>query len=288
MSLLKKAGAMSGAVFLSRILGLVREQVFAFFFGASMVTDAFIVAFRIPNLLRDLFAEGALSAAFVTVFSRTEGEERAREMAKHVLIVQTAIVGLICALIFLFADTIVLGIAPDFAQVEGKVELTTQLTQYLAPFLFFASSAALAMGILNSRGYFFVPALGSAAFNLGSILIGGGSAYVLREQGAVAMITGFTFGALAGGFLQWFVQWPLLISKGFSPLKAWHLLVEVGGIRKSFRDDAIKKILFLMGPSVLAVAAVQINVFVNTVIASQLKEGSISCGLLYTTDGADE
>lgn len=276
MALLKKAGSMSGAVFLSRILGLVREQVFAFFFGAGMVTDAFLVAFRIPNLLRDLFAEGALSSAFVTVFSRENNEERTREMLRHILLAQTLIVGVACIAIFVWAQDVVLWIAPDFAQVPGKVELTTQLTRYFSPFLLFVSSAALAMGVLNSRGHFFIPSLGSAAFNLGSILIGGGAAWVLRDQGAMSMITGFTVGALIGGLLQWVIQWPLLFRLGYSPLGAWKLMLEAGGIRKSFKDSALRKIGFLMAPSVLAVAAVQITVFINTIIASGLAEGSVT------------
>lgn len=267
---------MSGAVFLSRILGLVREQVFAFFFGAGFITDAFLVAFRIPNLLRDLFAEGALSSAFVTVFSRENNEERTRQMLRHILLAQTLIVGIVCGAIFYWAQDIVLWIAPDFAEIEGKVELTTQLTRYFSPFLLFASSAALAMGVLNSRGHFFIPSLGSAAFNLGSIVIGGGAAWVLRDQGAVSMITGFTVGSLCGGLLQWMIQWPLLFRLGYSPLSAWKLMLESGGIRRSFKDSALRKIGFLMAPSILAVAAVQITVFINTIIASGLMQGSVT------------
>ncbi len=267
---------MSGAVFLSRILGLVREQVFAYFFGAGMVTDAFLVAFRIPNLLRDLFAEGALSAAFVTVFSREQDRERSQMMARNVLLAQSLIVAVCCLLIFLFSEQLVSWIAPDFARIEGKLELTTTLTRYLSPFLLFVASAALSMGILNSLGYFFVPALGSAAFNLGSILVGGGAAWVFRDQGLISMISGFTVGSLCGGALQWLVQWPLLVKEGYSPVKNISRLFSGDGVAKAFQDPALRKIALLMAPAVLSVAAVQINVFINTVIASELAQGSVT------------
>ncbi len=267
---------MGGAVFLSRILGLVREQVFAYFFGAGMATDAFLVAFRIPNLLRDLFAEGALSSAFVTVFSRESNKERSQEMARHVLLAQSLVVLLCCILIFIFSEQIVHWIAPEFARIDGKLELTTQLTRYLSPFLLFVASAALSMGILNSIGYFFVPALGSAAFNLGSILVGGIGAWFMKEQGVVAMISAFTVGSLSGGILQWVVQWPLLIKEGYSPVKNFSQIFTGHGISKAFADPALRKIVWLMAPSVLAVAAVQINVFINTVIASELAQGSVT------------
>jgi len=267
---------MSGAVFLSRILGLVREQVFAFFFGAGMATDAYLVAFRIPNLLRDLFAEGALSSAFVTVFSRETDPARRRQMAARVLVALCLIVGSICLAIFLFSGQLVEWMAPDFASVPGKIELTTTLTRWFAPFLLFVAAAALSMGVLNTLGHFFVPSLGAAAFNLASIFIGGIAAFLLRAHGFEAMIVGFTVGSLVGGLCQWLVQWPLLAKEGYSPLQAVRESSSADALKKSLKDPALKKIAWLMAPSILAVAAVQINVFVNTILASGLAEGSVS------------
>jgi putative peptidoglycan lipid II flippase len=276
VSLVKKAGSMSGAVFLSRILGLMREQVFAYFFGAGLATDAYLVAFRIPNLLRDLFAEGALSSAFVTVFSREPDPERQRQMAARVLVALSLIVGLLCLGILVFSSQLVHWMAPDFALVPGKIELTTHLTRWFSPFLLFVAAAALSMGVLNTLGYFFVPSLGSAAFNLASILVGGGAAWLLRSQGLDAMIVGFTIGSLFGGFCQWCVQWPLLSKQGYGPFRAFKEVVASGQLKTSLKDPALRRIGWLMTPSILAVAAVQINVFVNTILASSLVEGSVS------------
>jgi putative peptidoglycan lipid II flippase len=267
---------MGGAVFLSRILGLVREQVFAFFFGAGMATDAYLVAFRIPNLFRDLFAEGALSSAFVTVFSREKQEERSKEMARNVLTAMVLVVGVFCFLIFLFSPFLVSWMAPEFSQVPGKLELTTTLTRYFSPFLLLVAAAALAMGVLNTKGYFFVPSLGSAAFNLGNIVLGGVGAFWFRDQGAEAMIVAFTLGSVAGGALQWMVQWPLLGKLGYPPLGFFRNFFSFANLKAAFADPALKRIAFLMAPSVLAVAAVQINVLVNTILASSLVEGSVS------------
>ncbi len=267
---------MSAAVFLSRLLGLVREQVFAFFFGAGMASDAYLVAFRIPNLFRDLLAEGALSSAFVTVFSRAKDPERSRELARNVLTGIALIVGLLCVGLFIFSPQIVHWMAKDFALTPGKLELTIELAQLLSPFLFFASSAALAMGILNARGHFFVPSMGSAAFNLGNILIGGTLAWVYREEGAAAMIWAFAIGSLAGGFLQWLIQWPTLRREGYAPWAGLLGLFSPTRILRAFRDPGLQKIFAMMTPSILTVAAVQINVMVITIVATGLVEGSVT------------
>lgn len=276
MSLLKKASSTGAAVFASRILGLVREQVFAYFFGAGMATDAYLVAYRIPNLLRDLFAEGALSGAFVTVFAReTEASSRKRMVAR-VLVGLCAIIAVVCLFMFLFAGTLVEWMAPDFALVTGKLELTTTLVRWFSPFLLFVSGAALSIAILNTLGYFFVPSLGAAAFNVSSILIGGGAAYFLRSHGIEMMIIGFTVGSVIGGFAQWLMQWPLLVKEDYSPPQAFKTVIGDGHFQKALRDPALKRIAWLMGPSILAVAAVQINVFVNMILATSLIEGSVS------------
>ncbi len=274
MSLAKNAGAMSVAVMISRVLGLVREQVFAFLFGAGLVSDAYLVAFRIPNLFRDLFAEGALSSAFVTVFSRAGSEEEAKRLAHDVFAVITFVVGLWCALLFIFTPEIVHLMAKDFS--PETFQLTVDLTRLLIPFLYFASSAALAMGILNSLGMFFVPSLGAGAFNLGNVIVGGGLAFYFKDQGPLQAIWAFSVGTLVGGFLQWAVMWPALGARGYRPWIATFAVFSFSKLRRAFQDPAIRDIGRLMAPAILSVAAVQINVMVNTSFATSLAAGSVS------------
>lgn len=276
MSVARNAGRMSIAVMISRVLGLVREQVFAYFFGAGLLADAYLVAFRIPNLFRDLFAEGALSSAFVTVFARAPTASRAQTLAKHVMAVITLLVGALCAALYFASPEIVAHMASEFAGVPGKIELTTELTKIMVPFLYLASSAALAMGVLNSLGHFFVPAIGSAFFNVGSILVGGGLALYYRGSSPVSAIYGFAWGTLVGGLMQWGVQWPSLRRLGYQPLAGIFSIFSPSKMREAFRDPALKEILKLMAPAILAVAAVQINVVVDTYFAAGLEPGSVS------------
>ena len=171
----KTAGSVGIAVFSSRILGLIREQVMAVLFGAGYYMDAFVVAFRIPNLLRDLFAEGALSTAFVTVFTdydQKKGAEATWRLANNVLLTLTLLLSLITLLGMFFSEEIIRIMAPDFDRVQGKIALTRLLTNIMFPFLILISSAAVVMGILNTKGRFFIPAMASTFFNLGSIVGG--------------------------------------------------------------------------------------------------------------------
>ncbi len=168
--LARRAGVVSAAVAASRVLGLVREQTFAMLFGAGRELDAFITAFRIPNLLRDLFAEGALSAAFVTTFSQRlerEGERSAWRLANLVVNALAVAVGVVCVVGILAAPAIARAIAPGFAAIPGKLELTADLARLMTPFLLLVALAAVAMGVLNTRGVFGIPAAASAFFNLG-------------------------------------------------------------------------------------------------------------------------
>lgn len=267
---------MSGAVFLSRILGLVREQVFAYFFGAGMATDAYLVAYRIPNLLRDLLAEGAMSSAFVTVFSREKDEKKARETAVNVATALSIILGIICVLTYLYSDYLVTLLAPDFSLIAGKHELTNQLTKIYSPFLFFVAFAALSMGILNTKGYFFWPSMGPAAYNLGCIVLGSIGAYYYREEGIHAMIVAFTVSSVLGGILQWGVQWPLLKKLGYSPLEFFKNFFSLKKLQKVFADPALVKIVKLMAPAILTIAVMQFYNLINTILASGLAEGSVS------------
>ncbi|MBT8333091.1 MAG: murein biosynthesis integral membrane protein MurJ, partial [Deltaproteobacteria bacterium] len=175
----------------SRVLGLVREQIFAGLFGAGYAYDAFVVAFRIPNLLRDLFAEGALSAAFVAVFSdynANRTKEETWRLASNVLCFFAIAISLISLIAIYFADSIVTVLAPEFINVAGKAELTSTMTIIMMPFLLFISLAAVVMGILNTRGHFFVPSLASSFFNLGSIVGGTSLALILPRYGYPAII----------------------------------------------------------------------------------------------------
>ena len=286
--LARRAGIVSMAVLSSRVLGVVREQVFAVAFGAGRVLDAFVTAFRIPNLLRDLFAEGALSAAFVTTFTQTferEGEASAWRLASLVVNVLAIVVGSLCLLGILVAPAITAAIAPGFAEVPGKAELTVRLTRIMFPFLLMVALAAVAMGVLNTRHHFGIPAAASAFFNLGSIVGGlacaawlapgylgavvtelrGGPAAPPDPALAARAIAGMAVGTLAGGMLQLLVQVPSLHAVGFR----WRPVL-------ALRDPGLRQVLRLMAPATIGAAAVQVNVFVNNNFASYLGDGAVS------------
>ncbi len=264
----RSAGAVSSAVMASRLLGLIREQIFAGMFGAGYAYDAFVVAFRIPNLLRDLFAEGALSAAFVTVFSEYDtnrGKKATWQLASTVLTFFAVLLSLLTLAGIFFADPIVnLMTVEGYRLIPGKFELTVHLTRIMFPFLVFISLSAVVMGILNTKGKFFVPAMASSFFNLGSI-IGGVSLALLFPRIDQPAIAGMAWGTLIGGLLQLLIQIPTLRGTGyrFAP-------------RLKLNDPGLKRILLLMLPATIGISATQINIFVNTLFASSLVEGSLS------------
>jgi putative peptidoglycan lipid II flippase len=263
----RSAGKVGIAVFSSRILGLVREQVFAAFFGAGFAFDAYVVAFRIPNLLRDLFAEGALSSSFVAVFTdyRTNrGQQETWRLAHMVFTASLLIVGAL-SLIGMFASGfLVRFMSPDFAKVPGKIELATLMTTIMFPFLLLVSQSAIAMGMLNSLGRFFMPAMASSFFNLGSIVCGVLFSYCMPWFG-LHPIVGMAFGVLAGGFLQMWVQMPSLRQEGYRYKPAL-----------DFKDPGLVRVGTLMLPAVIGLAAPQINIFINTFFAASCVEGSVS------------
>jgi putative peptidoglycan lipid II flippase len=264
----RTAGTVGIAVMFSRVFGLVREQVFAYFFGAGFAYDAFVVAFRIPNLLRDLFAEGALSSAFVTVFSDYE-TNRSREecwrLVGNVMVFFTILLTIITLLGMWQAENIVrLMVEAKYELTPGKVELTRQLTIIMFPFLILVSQAAVCMGILNTRGYFFVPAMSSTYFNVGSIVTGVGLAAVLPRFG-IQPIVAMAIGTLVGGVLQLVVQFPALVRAGF-----------LFRPNLSLSDPGLRRVMRLMVPAVAGLAALQVNVFINNFFASSLQEGSLS------------
>jgi putative peptidoglycan lipid II flippase len=244
----------------SRLLGLARDTVLAYFFGAGRAMDAFNVAFRVPNLLRDLFAEGAMSAAFVPTFTRyltLRSREEAWRLGNTVVNALLLATGLLALLGVVFAEQLVRLLAADFAMVPGKFELTVSLTRVMCPFLTLVAVAAACMGMLNSLRRFFVPAFSPAMFNVGTILCVVLLVPVLRSLG-VELIMAVAIGTLVGGLGQIAIQWPLLHREGFRYRLAFNP-----------RDQGLREILALMVPAVVGLAAVQVNVLVNTMLASR-------------------
>jgi len=263
----RSAGAVSAAVMCSRVLGLVREQVFAGMFGAGYAYDAFVVAFRIPNLLRDLFGEGALSAAFVTVFSdydTNRGSKATWQLAGDVLTFFAVLLSILTLAGIYLAAPIVNLLAPDFQLIAGKTGLTVSLTRIMFPFLIFVALAAVVMGILNTKGRFFVPAMSSSFFNLGSI-VGGVSLALLFPRIGRPAIAGMAWGTLIGGLFQLLIQLPSLRRVGFSFKPRFNLA-----------DPGLRRILLLMLPATIGLSATQINIFVNTNFAASCAQGSVS------------
>jgi putative peptidoglycan lipid II flippase len=257
--LARSAGLIGIATLTSRLLGLVRDRTYAHFFGAGDAMDAFIVASRIPNLVRDLFAEGAMSAAFVPTFTRyltTRGKEAAWRLGSQTINALVLVTGIIVVLGILFARPVTELYAGEFARVPGKLELTTILTQLLFPFLTMIAVAVALMGMLNSLGRFFIPALSPAMMNCAVIVV----AFImvpLSGRLGVAPVYALAVGMLLGGIAQIAVQWPALRREGYR-----HRLA------LDPRDPGLREILALMGPGTIGVAATQINLFVNTQLAT--------------------
>lgn len=266
-ALARSAASASVATLTSRILGVVREQVLAALFGAGNAMDAYNVAYRIPMLMRDLFAEGAMSAAFVPTFTRrltTEGRERAWRLANYVLNALIVITGALVVLGIFFAEPIIDLFAGAYRDTPGKFELTVLLTRIMLPFLTFVALAAAFMGMLNSLHRFFIPALSPAMYNVATIACAFLLVPFMAPLGLPA-IAGIAIGTLIGGVAQLALQWPVLRREGFRyrPALDW-------------RDEGLRQVLVLMGPGTLGLAATQINVFVNTVLATGQGEGAVS------------
>ncbi|MBN8733479.1 MAG: murein biosynthesis integral membrane protein MurJ [Acidobacteria bacterium] len=260
----RSAGIMSAAVATSRVTGLVREIVLARLFGASMDFDAFRLGFQLPNLTRDLFAEGALSSAFVPLFTEyltNRGKEEAQRLASLVMTAILIGIGALCLLGVALAPQLVDLFASGFALVPGKRELAIELTRIMFPFLLLVALAAQSMGILNACNLFGVPALASTMFNIGSVVFGLLLGFVLGPSLGVSKIHGMAYGVVLGGALQYFWQLPSVLRQGFR----LRLAVD-------FSDPGLRHILRMMGPAILGSAAVQINVLVNTNFASFIND----------------
>lgn len=252
----------------SRILGLVREQVLAHFFGATAAMDAYNVAFRIPNLLRDLFAEGAMSSAFVPTFTSyltTRGKDAAWRVANNVITALVVVTGALVVLGILFAEPLVRLLTDDsYASDAAWLGLTVDLARIMIPSLVFIALAAAVMGMLNSLHHYFVPAFSPAMFNVLTIVCAFTLVPVLGRIG-VEPITAIAIGTLLGGVAQLLLQWPTLRREGFRyrPTLNW-------------RDEGLRRVLLLMGPGSIGMAATQINVLVNTQLATGEGEGAAS------------
>ena len=265
--LAKSAGLVGSATLTSRVLGLVRDQVLAFLFGAGDTMDAFNVAYRIPNLMRDLFAEGAMSAAFVPTFTKRltlRGKQAAWHVGNQLINALLVVTGALVMLGIVFTEPLTLLLAESYAEVPGKLELTVTLTRIMLPFLTLVALAAAVMGMLNSLNRFFTPALSPAMFNVGVIA----SALLLvpaMPRVGLEPILGIAMGVVIGGVGQIVLQLPVLYKEGYRYKPALNPF-----------DPGLQEILRLIGPGTLAGAAVQINLLVNMVLATGEGTGAVS------------
>ncbi|MEO0113269.1 MAG: murein biosynthesis integral membrane protein MurJ [candidate division WOR-3 bacterium] len=266
-----KVSSFTVGTLISRITGLLREMVFAYLFGASYATDCFNVAFRVPNLLRDMFSESALSAAFVPTFCEKMKKEEKKNMspslslfASNVLNFLILIVGSITLLLIIFSFYVVKIISFGFSQNPTKFTLTLSLTKIMLPFLFFISLASWAMGILIAYGYFFVSAVSSAIFNIFSILIPIFT-YTIFLKLNYEPILSMAYGVLFGSIFQFFFLLIFLKKLGY---KYYFYL--------SLKDEALRRVFKLYLPVIFGLAAYQINFFVNTILITFLEEKSIT------------
>jgi putative peptidoglycan lipid II flippase len=265
--LARSASVIALATVTSRVLGLVRDQVLAYYFGAGDAMDAFRLAFRLPNVLRDLFAEGAMSAALVPAFTRAvmlEGRQRVWRLGNNTINLMALVTGAIATAGIVFARPLVDFYAGEFSRVPGKLELTLLLTRIMFPFLTLVAVAAVLMAMLNALHRFFVPALAPAMFNVATILM----AWLLVPRApaiGISPIVIVAIGTLVGGVGQVLLQWPALSREGFR----YRPTLDVS-------DPALWQITRLMGPGVGGLAAVQVNLFVNTWLATSLGTGAVS------------
>lgn len=253
----------------SRIFGFLRDMVVAGFFGAGLATDAFFVAFRIPNLLRRLLAEGSLTVSFVPVFTeylKKKSREEAFELANIVFTALSIILVVVSLIGIVFSPFFVTIMAPGFTKISTQYDLAVHLTRFMFPYIFFISLVALCMGILNSLRHFVAPALSPVVLNISMILAALTLRGLFREP-----IFALAVGVMIGGILQLAMQWPFLVKMGVR-------------IRPDFRfrHPGVRQIGRLLIPTFIGSAVYQLNVFIGTILASLLPKGSVS--YLYYAD----
>ncbi|MCU1329354.1 MAG: murein biosynthesis integral rane protein MurJ [Bryobacterales bacterium] len=264
--LLHSAGIVSAAVAFSRITGFARETVLGWLLGAGAIFDAYVLGYRVPNLARDLFAEGALASAFVPAFTRalaTGNKEDARELSNITATLLLLIVGSISALGMWFSPVFVEAFASDFHAIPGKFELAVRLVRIVFPFLPLVALAAQAQGILYAHHRFGLPAVSSSLFNIGSILFGITVGYWAGPQLGIQPVEGMAAGIVFGGIAQLLFQLPAVWKLGY----AWRP-------RLNLQHEGVRQIFRLMGPAIISGAAIQINVLVNTNFAAGIRDAS--------------
>lgn len=259
----RAAGVLGFATILSRIMGMVRDMVISRLFGAGYATDAFFAAFQIPNMLRRFFAEGALTSAFVPIFAEyhtQKGDDAARDLANTCFTLLTILMAGVVIAGILLSPYIITIMFPGYHKEAGKFALTVFLNRMMFPYIFFISLVALCMGILNTVRHFFTPAISTVFLNLTVI----GCAVFLHTHFSVPIIS-VAIGVLLGGFIQLLLQVPALYRKGF-PLR----------FRFNPKHPAVRRIAWLMGPSVFGVGVYYLNITVGNILASLLPQGSVS------------
>jgi putative peptidoglycan lipid II flippase len=258
----RAAGLMSGATMISRVLGYARDMILAFYFGATGLSDTFFVAFRIPNLLRELFAEGSMASAVVPVLAeyQVKEPEEGKRLVRVAFTVIVMLVGAVCLLGILVAPAVVYVMAPGFLDEPEKFSTTVTLTRVMFPFLLFISLAALLMGALNVKRVFFVPALAPATLNITIIL----SVFLLASRLGNPILA-VAVGVALGGVLQFAFQAPAFLRQGYSMRPCY-----------GFRHPGLRKIAKLVLPAIVGMAVAQINIVVSNILASFLSGGSIT------------
>lgn len=263
MNLLKSLAAVSSMTMFSRVLGFARDAIIARAFGAGIYTDAFFVAFKLPNLLRRIFAEGAFSQAFVPIlaeYKSQQGEEATRTFIAYVSGLLTLVLALVTVLGILVAPWIIYVTAPGFADTKEKFDLTTALLRVTFPYIFLISLASLAGAILNTWNRFSVPAFAPTLLNVSMILFSLFAAPYFDPP-----VMALAWAVVVGGVLQLFYQLPHLKKIGMLVLP-----------RLNMRDSGVWRVLKQMGPAILGVSVSQISLIINTIFASFLISGSVS------------
>ncbi len=268
-SLLRSSGLVGLMTMLSRVFGLLRDMIVAQYFGASASADAFFVAFKIPNFFRRLFAEGAFSQAFIPVLS----EYRSQKTEKEVRQLANSVAGVLGGILFVITFLAIMGspwltaiFAPGFLEDQAKYDLATEMLRITFPYLFLISLTAFAGSILNSYGYFAIPAFTPVLLNL--VLI---SAAIWLTPFFETPIIGLAWGVFIAGAVQLFFQLPFLLKMGLLPRP-----------RFDYKHEGVKRIFTLMVPALFGVSVSQINLLLDTILASFLQTGSVSW--LYYSD----
>jgi len=269
MNLLRALATISSLTLVSRILAFVRDVLIARIFGAGMATDAFFVAFRLPNLLRRLFAEGAFSQAFVPIFGEyrnRKGHDEAKLLVDHVTTLLAIILFVVTLIGVVAAPVLVYITAPGFAREPDKFALTVQLLRITSPYIFFISLVAVAAGILNTYNKFWPPAFAPVLLNVCFI-----AAALWLAPYCDPPIMALAWAVFAAGFVQLLFQVPFLKKIGMLPKWSFNL-----------KDAGVWRVIRQMGPAVFGVSIAQISLIINTIFASFLAAGSVSW--LYYAD----